>query len=184
MQFLEKTLGSKNLPSEISGLVDSYLDLRSLANWRGVNSQAHKDVEAKVRKIAFDMEDNYGGNFLQEPAGPLLGSSWFQFMTNVYMCESCGKYESPARAPQQLNYDVEEAEELQLCGTCFLSLNDVSSCEKCQVYTSNGTACHHCDNFFCEECQEDIIDMCVECSELYCDECRLDTNCVNCTGIA
>lgn len=195
MNSLHLALSPRGIPECLVIVIESYLNINSLVSWRAVNKQAYKDVEDKVMRRVIEMEELRGVQFLQmrgvrfiqEPVGPFLGSAWFQFVSNVYNCENCGEADTPIPTSYQerlqLNYDPEEAEQAQLCGSCFVKLIEVQACCKCRRFTNNGCSCHNCESFCCDDCQEDYIEMCWGCTELFCDECRLDTHCLNCGGL-
>lgn len=176
----------QKLPEHVVAEVQSYLSFNALGAWRLVCKQAFLDVEAHVRKLVLDMENRrfFGVNIVQEPTGPWLGSAWFQFQSNIYTCKNCDGYQPFAtKFPQLVTmYDYKQAELDQLCGTCFMQCVNVKPCSLCHVYEemfANNT-CERCHGFWCEDCSEDVIDMCSECTGLFCDTCLLLDTCIDC----
>ncbi len=177
MLSLSQALDNVQVPVVLTNIVESYLDVGSLKNWRLTNKQALQDVDHKVNLLLHSADKL---NLIRTPPGPFLGSAWFQFMTEVYQCENCMSYVSPIN--DNVTYDTQEAEEHQLCGMCFLDLADVSVCDSCSVVTKsfNGDFCTHCETFFCGHCTHEIIAPCDTCQELFCDECLLINTCTHC----
>lgn len=163
-------------PADIVHTIESFLDVRSLASWRLVNKRSFLDVEAKVRKLVFDIEKKQllGGSFLQEPTGLWLGSAWFQFMINVFSCKQCHKY--------QLSNQFVQAEQDRLCSDCFNQMLQLVPCDNCGVFHKESTCfrCHECLFVSCDDCSDNIMDMCLECTELFCHSCCLDDCCLHC----
>jgi hypothetical protein len=175
MLSLQLALTNVRVPAVLTSTVESYLDFGSLKNWRLTSRQGFEDVEDKIKQFLASVDRL---NVIRGPFGPFLGSAWFQFMTVVYQCENCMAYES-----SQLCYDVQEAEEHQLCGQCFVDLCDVSVCERCSLHTKshNGEYCTTCDTFFCYNCAHEIVGPCLSCDDLNCDECLLLDYCTQCS---
>lgn len=172
------------LPEYVVGEIQSYLHFNTLGKWRLVNKQAFLDVEEHVRKLAFDLESKgfLSACILQEPTGLWLGSAWFQFQSSTYRCRQCDGYQPFSTKFPYLNYDYQEAEMETLCGPCFLQNADVKQCSAChihQVMWANNK-CEQCHQFWCDDCSEDVIEMCFQCTDLFCHSCRLDTTCMNC----
>ena len=183
MQSLVQVMECWYVPKSVVMVIEEYLDLTSLRAWRATNQQAFKDVEGRVRRLVYQMEQGRCIHFLQEPVGQLLGSAWFQFMTNVYQCKQCFQYDSSCVSScNRLPYSTAEAEEEQLCGGCFMSSDLVEKCSKCGLleHLQYQSQCYNCKRFWCEDCSDDYVDMCFDCTELFCDECRLDDLCLNC----
>jgi hypothetical protein len=178
MESLRQALDKVNLPTVLANHIEEYLDIKSLKNWRLTSKQAFNNVESKVNCLAQSIDKP---NLINKPFGPFLGSAWFQFMTMVYQCENCLLYET-----SQINaltpYDIQEAEEQRLCGSCYIDLCDVSVCEQCQVHTRghNGDYCTECDEFFCHDCSTENVAQCDQCENLFCLSCMLLNRCNSC----
>jgi hypothetical protein len=168
------------LPRELVALVQDYLDVKDLNSWRATSRQAFWDVETLVRKQVFCLEQSSCVSILQEPTGFFLGSAWFQFVTKVYKCVKCRRYEWLRPCGHgDLDVDCTEAEEEGLCQECFIDSCVLNKCNYCSVYSSVTSQCYHCHSNICGDCDE-LVNFCSSCNELFCDECRLDNYCMVC----
>ena len=196
LQSLYLVLQSK-LPDYLTFEIQSYLDLKTLSKWRLVNKQAFIDVETHVHNSVMGLERKGFVNFfsiaqditrrrVEEPTYGLsvlpFGSLWYHFHCDLYECKQCKDYQPYKTKYPNLNYDYNEAEMKQLCGACFVQGDRVHQCSLCHIHQEmwENNTCAQCHGFWCDDCSEDVIEMCFECTELYCDSCRLGDTCINC----
>lgn len=139
-----------HLPNDVVGNICTFLDFKALTTWRLVSKQAFLDVESHVRKLVLHLETKQFlyAPLLQEPTGLWLGSAWFQFKTNMYACKQCHGFQpiTPYFEHLTSNYDHIQAEEEQICGSCFIKGGNIKMCVACSVYQGayESSTCMQC----------------------------------------
>ena len=144
------------LPACVVRHVLDFLELRDLAAWRGTSKQEFAYVEHRTKEQwkLFKRLQKFEEH------------SWFlDFMSQTYLCETCGKRGSGSP----------DAEALQLCEHCFIAdVEDATYCEACNMsfFVNTGEVCVQCDWTVCPDCATyGEMQQCSQCLELFCVSC-------------